>query len=208
MQVLVTKEQRAESKEQKTKHIKLYFFHSMLLALCLLLIFIYGCGPGYFLKAKTDVSKIKKIAVLPLENFTSDEYANEKVRTIVITELLSRDIEVIEPGEVTRVLRDLTIKSIGSVKIAELQEIGRRLKSDSLMMGSVESFQMSRGISVTYPEATINLRLIEVSTGNIIWAVRHTTGGANFWTRHFGSETASLGESADKVVKEAIDTLF
>ncbi len=181
------------------------FFLSVL---CSLLVFISGCGPKHFVKTKTDIIKVKKIAVLPLENFTSDEYAHEKIRTILITELLSRDIDVIEPGEVTRILRELKVRSIGSVKIAELQELGKTLKSDSLMMGSVESFQIARGISVTYPEVTINLRLIEVSTGNIVWSVRHTTGGANFWTRHFGSETTSLSESADKVVKEAIGTLF
>ena len=173
-----------------------------------MLFFVSGCSPKHFARVKTDMSNIKRIAVLPFENFTSDEYADEKIRRIVITDLLSRDRDVIEPGEVTRILKELKIKSISSIKTDEIQTIGKTLGVEAVMMGSVEAYGMSRGISVTYPEVTINLRLIELSSGNIIWSIRHTAGGADFWTRHFGTEVMSLSEAAGKVVKEAIDTLF
>ena len=141
-------------------------------------------------------------------NFTSDEYAGEKVRRVVITELLLRGIDVIEPGEVTRVLRESKVRSLGSIKITEIQDMGKTLSVEAVMMGSVETFGISRGISVTYPEVTIHLILLEASSGDIVWSVRHTAGGASFWTRHFGSEGITLSEAARKVVKEAIDTLF
>jgi hypothetical protein len=38
--------------------------------------------------------------------------------------------------------------------------------------------------------------------------VCQTSGGPSFWTRHFGAEGASLSDTANTVVKEAIDTLF
>jgi TolB-like protein len=174
----------------------------------LMFMFIFGCVPEYFVRLKTDISNIKKVAVLPFENFTSDEYADEKIRRVVITELLLRDIDVIEPGEVTRLLKDSKIRSLRSISISEIQEIGKTLGVEAVMTGSVEAFGISRGISVTYPEVTINLTLIETSSGNIIWSIRHTSGGASFWTRHFGSEGISLSEAARKVVKEAINTLF
>lgn len=181
----------------------------LLFALCSLLIFIGGCGSKHhFVRTQTDMSKIRRIAVLPFENFTSDEHADEKIRRIVITGLLSRDRDVIEPGEVTRLLRELKIKSIGSMKTAEIQDIGKTLGVEAVMMGSVEAFGIGRGVSVTYPEVTINLRLIETSSGNIIWSMRHSTGGADFWTRHFGSEGMSLSEAAGRVVKDTIGTLF
>jgi TolB-like protein len=154
------------------------------------------------------VSKIRRIAVLPLENFTSDEYASEKIRRIVITELLSCNRDVIEPGEVTRLLRESKIKSLGSIKTAEVQDLGKALGVDAVMMGSVEAFGIGKGVSVTYPEVTINLRLIETSSGNIVWSMRNTSGGADFWTRHLGSEGMSLSEAAGRVVKDTIGTLF
>jgi TolB-like protein len=178
-----------------------------LVTLCFLL--IYGCGgPEHYFKPKTDISNIKRIAVLPMENFTSDEYAGEKVRRVVITELLSRGIDVIEPGEVTKVLRESNIKSIGSIKITDIQNIGKTLGVEAVMMGSVEAFGISRGISVSYPEVTILLILHEASSGNIVWSVRNTVGGASFWTRHFGAEGITLSEAVREAAKEAVDTLF
>jgi TolB-like protein len=196
-------------KNKKEKLLFLKVLKAAVTALSFLLILIYGCvSSEYFIRPKTDISNIKRVAVLPFENFTSDGYAGEKIRRIVITELLSKGIDVIEPGEVTKLLRELNIRSISSIKVSEIQEMGKKLGVEGVMMGSVEAFEISRGISVTYPEVTINLILIETSSGNIIWSVRHTTGGASFWTRHFGSEGISLSEAARKVVKGAINTLF
>jgi TolB-like protein len=193
----------------KNKKKKPLYLKVVVTALSFLLIFIYGCGaPEYFVRPKTDISNIKRVAVLPFENFTSDGYAGEKIRRVVITELLSRGIDVIEPGEVTRILTEARIRSLGSINVSEIQNIGKTLGVEAVMMGSVEAFGISGGISVTYPEVTINLMLIETSSGNIIWSVRHTAGGASFWTRHFGSEGISLSEAARKVVKETINTLF
>jgi TolB-like protein len=183
---------------------------SKLFVLCYLLIFIFGCGAGpkYYARPGVDLSGIKSIAVLPFDNFTSDEYAGEKIRRSVITELLLRGIDVIEPGEVTRVLRELKVKSLGSIKMADIQGIGKTLGAEAVMIGSVETFGISKGITVSYPEVSINLMLLETSSGNIIWSVSHTAGGASFWSRHFGSEGITLSETSRKVIKEAIDTIF
>jgi TolB-like protein len=189
----------------------LYIFSSALFALGFLLVLVSGCATStstQYVRQDVDYKSIKKIAVLPFESLTTDEYAGEKVRKAVITELLSRGVDVIEPGEVTRVLIEQKIKSFSSVRTADLQNAAKTLGVEALMMGSVEAYEISRGISVSYPEVSINLRLIEASSGNIIWSVCQTSGGPGFWTRHFGAEGISLSETANKVVKEAIDTLY
>jgi hypothetical protein len=109
---------------------------------------------------------------------------------------------------VTRALVELKIRSLGSIKTTDIQTLAKTLGVEALMMGSVEAYGISRGITVSYPEVSISLRLVEASSGNIIWSVCNTSGGANFWTRHFGAENISLSETASKVVGEAIDTLF
>lgn len=213
----VSKWQKGKSEEQRAKGIKCYAIRSMLYAFCSLLLtlsyllIVSGCvsiNPKHYVRQQVDYKSIKKIAVLPFETLTSDEFAGEKIRQSVITELLSRGIDVIEPGEVTRTLVELKIRSLGSIKTTDIQNIAKTLGVEALMMGSVEAYGISRGISVTYPEVTIHLKLVEASSGNTIWSVCHTSGGASFWTRHFGAEGISLSEAASKVVKEAIDTLF
>jgi hypothetical protein len=67
------------------KREKPLFFSGVLIAFSSLLIFIYGCGTSHFIRSKTDINNVKRVAVLPFENFTSDEYAGEKIRRLVIT---------------------------------------------------------------------------------------------------------------------------
>jgi TolB-like protein len=173
-----------------------------------LICFTGGCGPKHYVHKQTDVGGLKKIAVMPFENFTADEHAGEKIRRIVMTELLAREAEVIEPGEITRLCKELKVKSVSYLKVSDIQEIGSKLGASVVMMGAVEAYGMGRGVSVSYPEVTIHLRMIEVSSGTIIWSVRNTSGGPDFWTRHFGSEGMSLSEAAEKVVREAVRTIF
>ncbi len=184
----------------------------MLLTLSSMLILTYGCSGRLILKQYTrpqfDINNIRRIAVLPLENFTSDKYADEKIRRTVIIELLSRGIDVIEPGEVTRILRELKVRYPGSITTSDMQSIGKTLDVEAVMKGSVGTFGISRGISVSYPEISIRLMLLETTSGKIVWSVWHTAGGAGFWARHFGAENITLNETAGKVVKEAVDTLF
>ena len=173
---------------------------------------IYGCERNKelkkFLKPNFNPYSISKIAILPLENYTSDEHAGGKIRSLLNIDLLSRNIDIIEPGEVIIVLRELRIRSVSSITVKDIKKMGKILKVDALMMGSVGTFQVSQGISASYPEVSISLRLLDSKTGNIVWSIWDTTGGADFWTRHFGAEGATLDETAKKVIKETIDTLF
>jgi polysaccharide biosynthesis protein PelC len=210
VQNVKSKEPRAKSQKPYSLCLMSFAFFFMLVALCSLLI-VGGCTANslrHYVRQQIDYSSIKRVAVLPFEPLTSDEYAGEKIRQLVITELLSRGIDVVEPGEVTRALVELKIRSLGSIKTTDIQTLAKTLGVEALMMGSVEAYGISRGITVSYPEVSISLRLVEASSGNIIWSVCNTSGGANFWTRHFGAENISLSETASKVVGEAINTLL
>jgi hypothetical protein len=190
---------------QKKKYFQL---SSLVLTVILLFIFSSGCGPKYHYKRSTfKTSNIKILAVLPFQNLTTQRYADEKVRSAVIIDLLSRGFDVIEPGEVTRTLRDMGIRSTDSVSSSDIMYIGETFDVKTVMIGSVATFGMSKGISVTYPEVSIHLSLLDTTSGEIMWHVWNTAGGASFWTRHFGAESKTLDETVKDVVKTAIDTL-
>ena len=186
------------------------FIGAVLLVCGSVLLLAAGCSSPmkYYARPDFDVARIKKIAVLPFENYTSDGFAGEKVRKAVITEMLTRGIEVIEPGEVTRVLMELKIRSLGAISVKDIKEIEKALGVEAVMTGSVESFGISTGIAASYPEVTIQLTLLEAPSGNILWSVWRTSGGAGFWTRHFGVEGLTLGEAAKKVIRESVNTMF
>jgi len=175
--------------------------------------FLISCSSTFNLKyyQKEEFFGLKKLAVLPLENLTNDKNAHQKIRAILISELLKKGVEVLDPGEVNRALEEMKLASVGALRVAELQELGKKLSVDGIIVGSVENFEINRGGSVSfvsYPEVTINLRLIEVNSGKMLWSIRHSKNGLNFWVRHFGTEPMTLTECAREVVKEAVDTLF
>lgn len=194
-------------------HKKQGLFLSRLFGVVLLSFFIFlgGCngyGTKAYVRPGVDKPAIKRIAVLPFESLMNDEYSGERIRRLVITELLSRGVEVIEPGEVRRLLIEEKVKSLGAISRNNLKNLGTKLGVDAIMMGSVETYKISSGLAVTYPEVSINLRLVDPPSGNIIWSAGNTSGGASFLTRHFGSEGITLSDAARKVVKEAINTLY
>jgi TolB-like protein len=195
-------------KKIKRKNKKNLCSGHLLLIFCLMMItLISGCVSGIkrYVRPDLDITNIKKVAVLPVQNLTSDKYAAEKVESMIIMELLSRGIDVMEPGEVARTLGELKVKS-AAISVEDMKRVGKSLQVDALISGSVETFNISKGITVSYPEVSVNLRMHEAATGNIIWSVWHTTGGASFWTRHFGTEGRTLDETSKQVIQEAFDT--
>jgi hypothetical protein len=184
----------------------LSFLNSLIMAL-VILSFISGCKQKHYMRPEVKAENIKTIVVLPFQNLTPHAYADEKVRSAVIIELLSRGFDIVEPGEVRSVLGELEVRSLGALSTSDIQYIGETLGVNAVMKGAISTYQMSRGVSVSYPEVSINLMLLNASSGKITWQIWRTAGGPSFWTRHFGAETSTLDETVRDVVKDAIDAL-
>jgi hypothetical protein len=79
------------------------------MALMLTFLAWFGCAGKInttkFTNPQFDFGFVDKIAVLPLENLSSDNQAGERATRILITELLaSGAVDVVEPGEVRAAL--------------------------------------------------------------------------------------------------------
>jgi len=162
----------------------------------------------HYTRPGVDTNSIDKIAVLPFENFTSDKFSDEKIRSLVIIDLISRGVDVIEPGEVRGLLKEMQLRSLNSITSRHFKQIGEILKVQAVMTGSVGVFKVSRGATVSYPEVSISLILHEAETSDILWSAWHTTGGAGFWERHFGAEGKTVDETAKILIDDILDTLY
>jgi hypothetical protein len=196
--------------DRNTKERQGRFNIAIFLVLCLSIFFIYGCSSAIkqYTRPSFDISVVKTVAVLPFENFTSDNYADEKIRSKISIELLSRGVNIIEPGEIVMAFKELKIKSVDSMRQRDMVSIGSMLNADAVLTGSVESFGISKGITASYPEVSVQLIMFDTVSGNIIWSAWQTSGGASFWTRHFGAEGSTLDNVSERVIKETFDTLY
>src|SRR3989304_269438 len=94
-------------------------------------------APPSFVKPEMDLSLIRRVAVLPLDNLTREQNAHEKVRRLLIAELLaSGAFEIVDPGEVNRALAELGAQAAVGIKLDEIKRLGRRLTPPALALGA------------------------------------------------------------------------
>ena len=131
-----------------------------------------GCaarGGQAFRHPEADLSAISRVAVIPFENYTTTQFAGEKVSTIYISELLMNiDVEVVEPGEVARALQTGGI--VGSqLSTSQVKSMGQALRADTLIFGNVQEYRRERFRNESYPIVGLSVRWVDVNTGTIIF---------------------------------------
>jgi TolB-like protein len=165
--------------------------------------------PPTYVHPNYDFSRVKKVAVLPLENLTPDQTAGEKMRKFVITEMLATGIvDVTEPGQVNRNLAQQNIQNPAAMTPDDYKKLSAALGVQMLVIGSVESFERVQVGGVQAPEVTLTLRGVDAESGTIVWSTTHTRGGATVGARLFGLTGDSLSEVALRAAHEAVATLF
>lgn len=196
----------------KIYHIKYFFIYVFLLFLVL-----SGCNgtPKHYIKAGANFQYIKKVAVLPLNNLTDDKYAGEKVKSIIIMEILERGIfEVAEDGEVNKVVGDV-FREMGFregelivIDMETIKRIAEKLGVQAVFIGSVESYGQSRGGGTPYSVVSLSLRLVESNSGITLWRGFYSKKGNSFAKNIFGIDQKNEIELSRDVSRQLMITLF
>lgn len=143
----------------------------------------WGCGHALqreYLKSPDTTSSIKSVAVIPFENLTKFPDAGQIVATLFTTELYqSTDFKIVDRNQVKRIMRE---NNIGSPKVIDrrlAQEIGKLLDVDGVFVGSVSEYwyrmdRRSYRNQGDEPAVGINARLVDVASGEVLWASSHS----------------------------------
>ncbi len=178
--------------------------------LCMVVLSL-GCRGNvstYHISQDMDFGSVKRVAVLPLDNLTNERYAGEIVRQVVISELLASGlVDVVVPGEVIAAIQKLRLKPEESLNAEQIKAVGKDLKVQAVILGSVGKFGEARVGNISAPEISITLMMADTSSGSIVWSATRTSGGASFMARHFGARSDTMSESVLKVVRETLRTL-
>jgi TolB-like protein len=189
-----------------------YAIHRALPLVGAVLLAVAGCASSApttkYVHPNMDLGAIKRVAVLPFETLAPDRSSAEKVQKIFLTELLSLDaFEVVEPGQVAKLLRAEHIDSMEALGPADLKRIGDALKAQGLFLGTVVDYSENRTGSTPAPDVTIQLRLVEAQSGVTVWTASRSRSGATTSARLFGVGGQSLTEASRQLIKDELSTL-
>jgi hypothetical protein len=177
-----------------------------LMALSLLL----SCGPGlrYYTNPAADLSYIKRVAILPLHNFTRADLAHEKIRDILETELLQLEaFEVVDRGAVDAILRELRITSPSDISPSILKKISQELNVQAILTGAVDEYETERSGNISLAFVAVSLKLIDAKSAEVIWQITASEKGGGALTRLFGVGEKSLVEVGHILIIRCLKTL-
>lgn len=182
-------------------------------ALLVLALALTGCAseplaPAVFVHPNADFSIYEQVAVLPLENLTTERFAADRVRELLVVELSAQGtFQVVEPGEVNRVLRLKNIDSPAALGPEMIKALGAELKAQALLTGSVIEYREQRSGTLNSPEVAISLRLLDVESGLVIWSITDARAGLGVWTRLFGVGEENQTGAARKLIHDLLAKL-
>ncbi len=175
-------------------------------------LFLSSCGTSYiqksFLRPGVDTSYIKRVAVLKFQNNTQQKYAAERLRNVVMTELLTQGIfDVVDKSLVDMVLLEEVVGEQGVYNKATLRRIAKKLGVQALIIGSVDAYEIVREGSYSYPVVALTLTLIDGSTGEIVWQASGTASGYSTLGRIFGLRSKDLTQLSFDLVEDLLQSL-
>ncbi len=176
----------------------------------LFVVFFSGCSaPISYIHPTADLTYIKTVAIVPFQNLTQQKGAESKVMNVVVSEVLRRGVfDVVEFGEVTKVLKEEGLKSDGSISKRVAERAAKRLNAEAFIVGTVEEYGVSRTGGSSYPEVSVSLKLLDAKSYKILWETTHSVKGTTVLDRLFGISKKSTSDLAKELIAEMFDTLF
>ena len=174
------------------------------------LLFLSACStPVSYIHPTADLTYVKAVAIVPFENLTQEKGAEGKVMNAVAAEVLRRGVfDVVEFGEVAKVLREEGFKRDGLITKRVAEGGAKRLNVQAFIVGSVEEYGVSRTGATSYPEVSVSLKLVDAKSYKILWEATHSVKGTTVLDRLFGVGKKSTSDLAKELVAEMFDTLF
>jgi len=150
----------------------------LLLMVAVLLVAACAPSPRVYFKPQIGFRPTKTVAIMPFANLSGKEDAGKQVANAFLVELLKKPFfNVIEPGEVDEVLREERIRSSENIDKENAMILRDKLGADYVMVGAVNEYDYIQKDNRRIPNVGFSVRLIDTSTGEIVWAATHSRKG-------------------------------
>ena len=179
----------------------------------LMALFVAGCSaspatPDYT-NQMMDFSAVRSVAVLPLQNLSEYEEADERVRDAFMGMLLATEaIYVLPPGEVARGINRVGLNSYHSPMVEEVVELGKVLEVDAVITGVLREYGPVRSGAAEANMVSLSLNMLETQRGTTVWSASSTKGGITLADRMLGSGGKPMNDVTTQVIDDLLDQLF
>lgn len=178
----------------------------------LILVSIIGCGgpaTTVFLHPEFDFQFVERVAVIPLDNLSGDQGAGARTTRMFLSELFATEaFDVVEPGEVTKVLGEYVTTRTSDLTTEQIRKIGAKLNVQGLFLGAITESSSQRSGGSTVSNVTLVLRLVETERGVTVWSATAASGGKGFWSSLFGTGNKTNSEVTRASIRKALGSLI
>ena len=183
-----------------------------LLACVLLIIILSGCGvktsSQSFLREDTELGFVQRVAVLPFENHSKDEFAAARARDFTITQGLAMGLfDIVDKGLVDSVLHEEVIEPGAPLDESITKRLGQRLKVQAILLGAVNYAGEGQKGNFAFPELSLTMRLVDVDTAVVLWQASGHGSGYCLWKRLFGLAPRDIFQVGLGTIEDMLETL-
>lgn len=152
-----------------------------------------------------EVSKVKRVAVLPFSSISATTSASETVTNIFVTEMYKLGkFHVEEPGNIVDFMIKEGMTTIGEIDVENLGMMSEHLGVDAVIVGAVEEYDDGLTQFPPLPVVSLSLRMVEPGSGKIIWSAKNKRNGEEYVTVFGMGRVRSITTLTQKVVNEMI----
>ncbi len=160
-------------------------------------------------RTKDQYTRVKRVAILPLENYSDQKDAEKTVDSLLTTYL--RETEVFDQVEDTRFVRDtmkkLKITNTDILDKEVVKKLGDEMNVQGVLYGKVLYYGPGKAKDAG-SQVTIDLSLVEPSSGTVLWTGNVSSYGGLTVGKVFGVTEGKLDiEVARDAVKKLAGTM-
>ncbi len=171
-----------------------------------------GCGvktsSQSFLREDTELGFVQRVAVLPFENHSKDEFAAARARDFTITQGLAMGLfDIVDKGLVDSVLQEEVIEPGAPLDESMTKRLGQRLKVQAILLGAVDYAGEGKKGNFAFPELSLTMRLLDADTAVVLWQASGHGSGYCLWKRLFGLAPRDIFQVGLGTIKDMLETL-
>ncbi len=162
--------------------------------------------PMTFRAAGFDPRVSARVSVLPFMSYASHRGASRIAVELAARRLGERGaLRVVEAGDLRAAMNAEGVRTFRDADSGELQRVGRRVGSPLFLSGTVYAY---RDPEAGDPEVELQLTLVDVEGGRILWTSRLARKGSDYALPLQRGAITTAPALADQMLAEMVDGLF